>query len=342
VPLRRKGAAAAEGRAEGATFPPPVTRGERSSPSEQATKTRAKVDWLNCTFDGRDESVEALLQSLSMVMGRPVSGTDGRGMLGFSHSVGLRAGVGSSSEPVGCLAFGGDSQKGRWLLQLTGHGCGLVRDWGGMVRLLGALDARLTRVDLAVDFLQGEHGVLEALDLHAMDGFNGGGRRPSSALAGDWLDEAGGRTVYIGKSQNGKMLRVYEKGRQLGDAASDWVRWEVQFGNRDRILPLEILLDCDKYFAGAYPVLSDLMFDAAEVIATVRTEGDCSLSHLLRHMVRSYGRLVDTLEGVEGFDSGFFVDQVRVFGLPRRVNPSSVGAGVKWADVLAQSKRVEA
>jgi hypothetical protein len=33
---------------------------------------------------------------------------------------------------------------------------------------------------------------------------------------------------------------------------------------------------------------------------------------------------------------------VRVFGLPRRVNPSSVCAGVKWADVLAQSKRVVA
>ena len=336
---RRQGVAAALGRAEGATSPPPVTRGESSSPTKQAQTKRAKVDWLNCTFDGSDETVVSILEALSLVMRRPVSGTDGRGMLGFSHSVGIRASVGSGSEPVGCLAFGGESQKGRWLLQLTGHGCGLVADWAGLASMLRALNAKLTRVDLAVDFLEGEHGVVEALDLHACDGFNGGGRRPSSSIAGDWVDEVSGRTVYIGKSANGKMLRVYEKGRQLGHADSEWVRWEVQFGNRDRVLPLEMLTECDKYFAGAYPVLGDLVFDAAECIPATRTEGECTLSHLLRHMVRSYGRLVDALEGVDGFDSSEFVEQVRVFGLPRRVNPSSVGAGVEWADVLAQAKR---
>ncbi len=37
-------------------------------------------------------------------------------------------------------------------------------------------------------------------------------------------------------ASSAKMLRVYEKGIQLGDLGSPWVRYEVQLGSRDRVV----------------------------------------------------------------------------------------------------------
>ena len=48
---------------------------------------------------------------------------------------------------------------------------------------------------------------------------------------GDWkyLDrDKLGRTLQIGCRTSDKMLRAYEKGKQLGDKNSDWLRIEVE------------------------------------------------------------------------------------------------------------------
>lgn len=189
---------------------------------------------------------------LGRLLGRPVSGVSDRGMLGFEFSVKLFARHGSLSSAIGCVAFGGESQRGRWLFQLTGAGCQFVKDWEGLRELLEGLDSKLTRVDLCVDFLEGEHSVEEAVTLYEMGGFQLGGRSPSSRLDGDWLGVSNGRTLYVGSAKNGKMLRVYEKGRQLGDPDSEWTRFEVQLGNRDRVIPFDVLTDRDAFFAGCY------------------------------------------------------------------------------------------
>ena len=48
--------------------------------------------------------------------------------------------------------------------------------------------------------------------------FNAGGNKPSCSQQGNWIEADGsGRTFYVGKRKNGKLLRVYEKGKQLGD-----------------------------------------------------------------------------------------------------------------------------
>lgn len=64
-----------------------------------------------------------------------------------------------------------------------------------------------------------------------------------------------GRTFYVGTRDSGKLCRVYEKGRQLGDRNSKWVRIEVELHSTNREIPLEILLGCGDYLAGAYPAL---------------------------------------------------------------------------------------
>lgn len=316
-----------------ASSPRPVTRGEST------TQQLAKIDWLNCTFDKPKMSPEGFVSMLGRLLGRPVSGVSDRGLLGFESSVKLFASHGSLTSPIGSIAFGGESQRGRWLFQLTGAGCQFVRDWESMRDFLESLDSKLTRVDLCVDFLDGEHTVEEAVTLYQSGGFQLGGRSPSSRLDGDWLGVTGGRSLYVGKAQNGKMLRVYEKGRQLGDPDSQWTRFEVQLGSRDRLIPFDVLTDRDAFFAGCYPALASFVEEAAQLIPTLTKSGEVTISHLLYHLRRCYGKVIDTLSSIDAQDADL-IEEIRIVGLPRRVNLSSLAAGVTWADVQAQHKRL--
>lgn len=313
-----------------APTPRPVTRGE-SIPAMALSKV--KVDWLNCTFPKPAMSVAAFVGLLSRMIGRHISAVDDRGMLGFEFSVKFFAHHGSAQSPIGCLAFGGESQRGRWLLQLTGTGCSFVKDWEGLADLLESMDGKLTRVDLALDFLEGEHSVEEAVTLYEMGGFSGGGRAPSSRLDGDWLGVSGGRTLYVGKATNGKMLRVYEKGRQLGDPDSAWTRFEVQLGSRDRVLPFECLTACDAFFAGCYPALASMIDEAAEFIPTLIEQGEVTMVHLLYHFKRCYGKVLDTVLGPLAADNAQFIEHVRIVGVPKRLNLSCIAAGLTWEQV---------
>jgi phage replication initiation protein len=313
--------------------PRPVTRGE-------STPNAVKVDWLNATFPAPVLSPEGFVSLLSRMLHRPVSGVQSRGLLGFERSIALYARHGSLTSHIGALAFGGDGQAGRWLFQLTGTGCQFVRDWVALSDFLESLDARLTRVDLALDFLDGRHSVDDAVSLYKAGAFTSSGRPPSSSLAGDWLGRSDGRTFYVGKAKNGKMLRVYEKGRQLGDASSDWVRFEVQLGNRDRVLPFRVLTDSDAFFAGCYPALASFVEDASETIPTLSKSGEITIAHLLHHLKRCYGKVLGTLQDSTAVTDAELVEECRIIGLPRRVPLSSLAAGITWADVQAQVKTI--
>ncbi|MBN9203855.1 replication initiation factor domain-containing protein [Methylibium petroleiphilum] len=317
-----------------APSPRAVTRGE-----EKQQAQRAIVDWLHATFPKPDISVEGLISFLGRLFGRPISGTAGGGLLGFKESVSLVAGVASRHVCIGHLAMGGEAQKGRWLLQITGAGCGLLNDWEGMRELLEGLGAKLTRVDLAVDFLDGEYTVDDAVDLHAGGFFAFEGKMaPKSRVDGDWLDGVSGRSFYVGKAENGKMLRVYEKGRQLGNEDSEWVRFEVQLGNRDRVIPFDVLTERDTFFAGAYPALELMLEQAGERILTQQAGGEISVAHVVYHLKRCYGKALDLCVEL-GATNADLIEELRIVGFPRRVNPSSLAAGLTWAQVHAQLRK---
>lgn len=318
-----------------AASPRPVTRGE-STPLGSDTEEKTKVDWLNATFPAPAMSVVGLIQFLGAVMGRGISSKLDGGLLGFSERYRLYMHVDGSLVEIGSIALGGEKQGGRWLLQLPGKGCGMVEDWDSLRELLEGLGATITRLDLALDFLEGEHTVDDAMDMLQAGLFTSLGRTPSSSQAGDWLHGKDGRTLYVGKAKNGKMLRCYEKGKQLKSDSSEWTRFEVQLGNRDRVIPLEALTQRDKYFAGAYPALETLIESAAERIPTTQTETLTNLAHLLHHMRRCYGKaLHQTAElcAVSPFD---LVEEIRVIGIPRRVDPAGVVAGLAWPELQAQ------
>lgn len=323
--------------------PRAVTRGE-SSPDAQV----AKVDWVNFTFhigslDNPEDkprlTIQDLIERLSNVLGRPVTGVDeGKGLRGYRHSVTLMAHVGSLKQPMGFIAWGGEAQRGSCLVTIPGGGCSLIEDWQAFKHLIQSLEGKITRLDLAVDFLNGEYTVDDAVEFYQAGRFTSSGRAPCTSQAGDWLNTKE-RTLYIGKAKNGKVCRVYEKGHQLGNLDSDWTRYEVQFGSRDRVIPLDALTNRDAYFAGAYPVLGDLMDKAGQRIQTQRTEGEITLAHLIKHMRSAYGKALHVAMETEGFEINSLVDEVRVIGMPRRVKASSVEAGATWSGVCDLIKK---
>ena len=313
------------------SLPRGVTRGESGKVGEQGVK----VDWLNVTFDRPEMSPEGVVALLGCFLGRPTWGVHRGGLFGFETRLVLYAYVGAVSEEVGSLAYGGDAQRGRWLLQLTGRGCAHVADWHGLQSWLEDLKATITRIDLALDLLNGEFTVDDARDMYERGQFNSNGRPPSSEVAGDWLECRKGRTLYVGRGVNGKMLRVYEKGKQLGALDSPWVRYEVQLGNRDRVIPFEAITDRDNFFAGCYPALASMLDFAGETIPTTRKETKVTLAFLLHHLRRCYGKLIDSTLRASPVQHTDLIEEVRVIGTPRRLKASGVVAGVEWADVQA-------
>ena len=340
-PSSRGGSGGWRLRREGAPrLPSPrsVTRGESSTQAATQETRAAKIDWMNVTFDHPPMTLHGLLQFLSDCMAGPLSAKLDGGLFGFTERwrVSLRMQDGALVE-VGAVAMGGESQKGRWLLQLTGKGCGLVTDWASLQELLEGFNATLSRVDLAVDFLEGEYTVDDAVDLYEAGAFISRGRNPEFDVQGAWnADGQKGRTVYIGKLKNGKCLCVYEKGKQMNDVKSNWNRFEVRLGNRDRVIPLDVLTNPDKFFCGAYPALSGMLESAAAEIPTIHAEAKTSIAHLLHHMSRCYGKAIHQTMDLTACSTADLVEEMRVVGLPRRVEPASVSAGLAWPELQAQ------
>lgn len=289
-------------------------------------------------------SLHGLLAFLDGLMACTLSAKVDGGLFGFTERHRLTGTLTDGARvEVGSIALGGESQQGRWLIQLNGKGCGMVTDWPSLQELLEGLQATISRVDLAVDFLNGEHSVDEALDLYDEGAFINRGRNPELDTQGAWhATGTKGRTVYIGKLKHGKTLCVYEKGKQLKDLDSEWCRYEVRLGNRDRVIPLDVLTNPDRYFVGAYPALAHMLEAAAQQIPTVREETTTSLAHLTYHLERCYGKTIHQVLSTTGVSTAELVEEVRVIGIPKRVDPAGGGAGVQWPDLQAQLQRIRA
>lgn len=119
--------------------------------------------------------------------------------------------------------------------------------------LVDETDAVLTRADLALDFFDGYRGGIDQVRQDYRDGLtNVGGRKLKFNMVGDW-ENGHDRSIYIGSREAGKVTNVYEKGDQLyGDkAGSEWIRFELRYGNKLRVLSSDMLRRPDDFFAGA-------------------------------------------------------------------------------------------
>jgi len=290
------------------------SRGSVDHGGKRGNPRAALVDYLNASFpvDKEQDPAEAFLARFVSAVGDAfgIMQHRGRGLHGYQESyVFERGGV--------LFAFGGQRHTG--FLSIPGNGCAFVPDWHALVKLLrDELGGRLTRLDGAHDDFEGVHAVDDMVQRYCAGEFNAGGRRPRCTQIGNWLVPDGtGRTFYVGLRRNGKLYRVYERGKLLGDSDSVWVRHEVEWHNIDREIPWEAVLEPGKYVAGAYPALSWISEDA-ERIKTLQRTDEISYKRLTHHCSVAYGPLVNVMREREGSDAAVLRKLARP-GVPRRL-----------------------
>lgn len=329
-PADAEGAPRLVTRGESSNTPQPLNGGERYRlvvgphgksrieitplPKDGVHPFAALTDWINVTFpfESPNQSILGLFRGIEVHISNRLGGLAdrNRGLHGYHHSFAFDNGS-------ALFAYGG--QRGTGFLSFPGEACALIPDWEKAYRYLwDTLKARITRWDGAVDDFEGRYTVDMALEWYLCGRFGTGGNKPSMRQAGNWAEPDGsGRTLYIGKGKHGKMLRVYEKGKQLGDKGSPWVRWELQLGNRDRVIPLEVLLNPGPYVAGAYECL-DWITEEASRIKTINKTAEISYDHLVRYARSAYGSLLRVMREVEG-GADAVLDKLVMPGLPKRL-----------------------
>ena len=333
----RAGAAAAGG------SPRTVIRGE-----SVRSQRLAIIDWLRFTFlpsGSLLDAMDQLKRYFSLWFPLPVNFVPAdKGMFGYKSSYDLMVWVDGEFLRIATVAMGGSNTGNTMMVDLTGKGCSLVNDWQAVYATLQDLDARITRADTALDLLEG-FTLDQFDDLYRSGEFNCGGRIPTRRYfegghSGDL--HALGRTLYLGKKANGKELCIYEKGKQLGDPASEWLRIEIRFGNKDRVIPHDIVINPTTYFAGAFIALEDLVeaiktkikTDQRDVASEERT---IVLKRLTHYLVSAYGKTIYQLAQELGMDYKALYDLLHVPGVPHRLEKSAVAGGVNRVHEPARS-----
>lgn len=297
---------AAEGAERRPPAPRPVTRGESPFPAFSIA-----LDWLSFTFQprGAEQWKDAVRHFLKVNFG----------LVGWEERGGFRGYQCSARVDGAIVAWGGEAQRGTVYVDLSGQCLGECRDWQAVVEWLEVMEARLRRVDIAGDdFFASEVSMEWGREQLRDGGFITAGRRPT----GHWIthcDDGVGNTLYVGKRENGKMCRIYEKGKQLGDAVSKWCRFEVEWRAKDRILPFDMLLRPAEYLAGSYPCAA-FFSSVTDRVRSFKSRAVLSYQKVIAIARLHAGRVVNMVLDVTGGDIGEVVSLLRRAGLPSRIN----------------------
>lgn len=330
---------AVEPGAEGAS-PRTVKRGE------SLHGVGAIVDWLRFTFlplGSFQEATEHVFRCMQLWFSIPISMKPSkRGIHGYSASSDVLAFVDGEFVRIAIVAQGGENVGGTICIDLSGTGCSVVTDWEAVYATMQDVDARITRCDLALDLMHGEVTIEDINAMYFAGEFNSGGRIPKRYAheSGDIHSQfAGGRTVEIGRRTNGKMLRAYEKGRQLGNPDSQWLRLEVELGSRDRVIPHDVVLKRNEYFCGAHKALAQFLNAAAEKIRTLQKQHESTLEKSTEHLRTQWGKMIHQLCIQHGEDLAAMVADIRVVGVPAKLQRSALARHVYGSHVPEHSIR---
>ncbi len=324
--------AAERGRTAGAQSPHIVIRGETSPRKNtntiQPKEHTAHIDWIAFTLTPFEEISEDpipwLREHLVAYFGLPPIQiiSTGKGWNGYSK----RFNIGENAE-YGLIAYGGEKQRGTLHVELNATACALVPDWSLVQQWGETNDAKITRVDLAHDDFSGEAVNIEVAKIWYDEGeFTNMGRPPEARLYDD-LGSGKGKTLYVGNRKNGKMLRLYEKGKQLGDASSSWVRVELELRGKGRVIPWDVLTSPATYLAGGYPCLAYLSI-LQNKIRTISKAVQVTLESIVRYLRTAGGKSINVLMQAFGEDASLLINEIRRDGIPRRL--------VNYSDFLPQ------
>ncbi|HFC8543939.1 TPA: replication initiation factor domain-containing protein [Neisseria weaveri] len=233
--------------------------------------------------------------------------------------------LGPDNVEYGKVHYGG--QRETILVELNGTGCMAAKaGWENRLYefLKKCVRPKITRCDVAHDFFDGEYTPEQAMLDHDNGHYDIHNMRPKSQCSGTaWRKEDGsGKTFYIGKRGNSKYTRIYEKGRQLGDKNSKWVRFETEFRAGDIEIPLDILLYAGSYLGGAYPIGRSIFTGQAKRMTAMEKTVDLTLDHKMYYARNQVGKFVNFLRDI-GWSSDEIVKALtyKVEGYPKGLMP---------------------
>lgn len=252
--------------------------------------------------------------------------TGGKGHDGWKWSADIYMG---GDIKLGMIDYGGESQRGWVRVNLSGEGCGWVQDWAEAERLGETLlEAEITRLDIALTTGHGEVSDSMVVAAHEAGKFTNGGRPPTMQ---SWVssDPKAGKTRYIGKRENHKFMRCYEKGwemlKDLSESDKNFLtrpgctmhvdhlgevepanvyRVELELKNVDKYIPWSVIGRRDEVFAGAYPFCAELLPDVAHwhMQALPDFKPKAALEKALDNCKRSYGGIIQAAYQAYGGD----------------------------------------
>ena len=207
---------------------------------------------------------------------------------------------------VGFLSSGDSPRQqaqGRTIhCNLYGTACTFANHgWNDLLAsIIESRNGDMTRCDLALDFFDGVPGMPDYLTQLVADYKTGlcdsGGKRLKCNMVGDWAN-GNSRSFYLGSKEAGKQTNVYEKGHQLFGpvTASPWVRAELRYGNKLRILSPDMLRRPADFFAGASDWHAALLrlADQVAIPEPVKTTGRLALETVEAEVTRNVRWLRD-------------------------------------------------
>ena len=296
--------------------------------------SRTIVDWWSYRARGDVQANMQALRSAYEPSGQRVQfESRSSGWMGYPHSATVRVG----DMDAGLLAWGGEQQRGWIHTSLSGAGCSWVVDWDHAQDAASGLpDYDVRRVDIALDSFEGATAYDDMVSAYESGGFTLSGRPPKARKIEPCSDYEG-RTFYVGKRENDKFFRGYEKGLQqlapvfakLHEDApqeskdiilglpmerltatgqqtfktGDWFRYELELKPKSGPLPEDIIDRRDQYFAGAYPYLSRVLegVESEPLIIPRERSAQLDLAGTLEVIRQQYGRALFTaLHAYEG------------------------------------------
>lgn len=215
-----------------------------------------------------------------------------KGLFGYTYSATLH--VPGIEDSVGVMGVGGNGDT--VYISISGTGCPFLRELMRYRSSLEGIGATITRIDLAFDDFEGE-----CLDVHLLASLAGQGafdhdpKTPTTRRMVNDLGSGKGSTLYIGQKGQ-KELCVYEKGLQLGQVGSRWVRAEARLWSKNRLIPYDVLTSPGAYLVGAYPLLAKYLPVVAPKHARVlRAKAEASLEAAESWLRSAAGKTINFL-----------------------------------------------
>jgi len=300
-----------------------VIRDETANTPIISCQNTALIDWLAFTVRPHPDRdwrwLRDCLKDVFDIQPQAWIGTN-KSWSGYKHRVDLiHPGQRGESVNLGAVGYGGESQNGTIHASLNAQACARVKDWQQVMEWGDSVGACITRVDCAHDDFEGKILNIEQVRQWYIEGlFSTNGRPPSAQLIDD-MGSGKGKTFYVGNREHGKLVRCYEKGKKEGDPNSAWMRAEVEYHNKSREIPWDIVINPGHYLAGAYPCMSYLSTVQSR-IKTIKKSGSINYNSMKEWLKTAAGKSLNVMLLVEG-DAAAVLEQVRRDGAPKRLEP---------------------